>query len=103
MAFVLCLGCRKHVSPLSTHNLHYARGQVRLLDVEQISAKRSAPAHGGLDEVNDKRVTTTSLPLNPFSFHPFANIWRAIFKPHAIRFTTHEKAHYLAIDHANLF
>jgi hypothetical protein len=38
-----------------------------------------------------------------FSFDPFANIRRAIFKLHAIRFTTHKKAHYLAIDHANVF
>src|SRR5260370_22846880 len=38
-----------------------------------------------------------------FSFHPFANVRRAVFKLHAIRFTTHKKAHYLAIDRANVF
>jgi hypothetical protein len=36
--------------------------------------------------------------LNPFSFHPFANIGSAVLKLHPIRFATHEKAHYVAID-----
>jgi len=50
------------------------------------------------------RVTATSMrSLILFPFHPFTNIWSAIFKPHAIRFTTHKKAHYLAIDYANFF
>jgi hypothetical protein len=38
-----------------------------------------------------------------FSFHPFANIWSAVVKLHAIRFTTREKVHYVAIDDANVF
>src|SRR5712692_4979787 len=35
-----------------------------------------------------------------FSFHPIANIWSTILKPHAIRFTAREKCHYVAIDQA---
>ena len=38
-----------------------------------------------------------------FSFHPFANIWSAVLKLHPIRFAIHEKAHYVAIDHNNVF
>jgi hypothetical protein len=44
-----------------------------------------------------------SLPLNPFLFPSIREYRRAIFKLHAIRFTTHKKAHYLAIDYANVF
>ena len=39
----------------------------------------------------------------PFSFHPFANVWSAVFKFRAIRSTTHKEAHYFAIDHADVF
>jgi hypothetical protein len=35
-----------------------------------------------------------------FSLHPFANIWSTVLKLHAIRFTTHEKVEYLAINQA---
>jgi len=45
-------------------------------------------------------VTTTSIL---FSFHPFANIWSAMFKLHAICFTANKKAHYLAIDRTDGF
>ena len=38
-----------------------------------------------------------------FSFHPFENIGSAVLKLHAIRFATHEKAHYIAMDYANVF
>jgi len=38
-----------------------------------------------------------------FSFHPFANIGCAVFKFHAMRFTTNKKAHHVAIDHAYIF
>jgi hypothetical protein len=38
-----------------------------------------------------------------FSFHPFANISSAVLQLHAIRFATQEKAHYIAIDYANVF
>ena len=38
-----------------------------------------------------------------FSFHPFANIWSTVLKRHAIRFATYQKAHYVAIDHNNVF
>jgi hypothetical protein len=37
-----------------------------------------------------------------FSLHPFANIWSAILKRHAIRFATGEKAHYVAVDDGNV-
>jgi hypothetical protein len=54
--------------------------------------------------VSDKRVTDTSTPLSIFfSFHPFANIGSAVLQLHALRFATHEKAHYVAIDYANVF
>jgi hypothetical protein len=54
--------------------------------------------------LNDKRVTATSMPPSiVFSFNPFANIWSAILKLHAITFATQEKAHYAAIDYANVF
>jgi len=49
--------------------------------------------------LNDERVTATSMPPSIFfSFHPFANIWGAVLKHHAICFATREKAHYLASD-----
>src|SRR6202047_5241603 len=35
-----------------------------------------------------------------FSFHPFANVWSAIFKLDAICLATNKKAHSLAIDDA---
>src|SRR4029077_21275842 len=38
-----------------------------------------------------------------FSFHPFANVWSAIFKLDAICLATNKKAHSLAIDDANVF
>ena len=54
--------------------------------------------------LNDKRVTAARMPASTFfSFHPFANIWSAVLKLHPIRFTIHEKAHYVAIDYANVF
>src|SRR5712691_1893346 len=37
-----------------------------------------------------------------FSLHPFANVWSAVLKLHAVRFATHEKAHYVTIDYANV-
>jgi hypothetical protein len=44
------------------------------------------------------------MPLSIFfSFHPFANIRSAIFKINAIRFATHQKAHYGAIYQPYLF
>jgi len=44
------------------------------------------------------------MPLSIFfSFHPFANIWSAVLKRHAIRFAAHQEAHYVAIDHNNVF
>jgi len=44
------------------------------------------------------------MPLSVFfSLHPFANIWRAVLKLDAIRFATREKAHYVAIDQADVF
>jgi hypothetical protein len=50
-----------------------------------------------------KAVTAASIPPSIFfSFHPFANIWSAILKLHAIRFTIREKAHYVAIDHGDV-
>ncbi len=41
-------------------------------------------------------ATSMSRSIFFFSFHPFANIWSAVLKLHAVRFTTHKKAHYLA-------
>jgi len=37
------------------------------------------------------------------SLHPFANIWSAVLKLHAVRFTTREKGHYVATDHSHFF
>ena len=51
----------------------------------------------------EKRVTTMSRPVNPFSFHPFAKIRSAVLKLHAIRFTTCEKGHYVATDQTHVF
>jgi hypothetical protein len=54
--------------------------------------------------LNDKRVTATMIPLSAFfSLHPFANIWSAVLKLHAIRFATREKVQCVAIDYANVF
>ena len=54
--------------------------------------------------LNDKRVTATSVSLSIFfSLHPFANIWSAVLKLHAIRFATREKMQCVAIDYANVF
>jgi len=41
--------------------------------------------------------------LNPFSFHPFANIGSAVLKLNAIRLATREETHCLAIDYGNVF
>jgi len=35
-------------------------------------------------------TTSASLPRRSFSFHPFADIRRAVLKLHAIRFATHD-------------
>src|SRR6266849_1795875 len=49
--------------------------------------------------LNEKRVTAALMPPSIFfSFHPFAKIWSAILKLHAIRFTTREKADYVTTD-----
>jgi hypothetical protein len=54
--------------------------------------------------LNDKRVTAASMLSSiSFSFHPFADVWSALLKRHAIRLSTREKKHYLAIDYANVF
>src|SRR6266404_1016000 len=45
-----------------------------------------------------------SMPVSIFfSLHPFTNIRSAVLKLHAIRFATHQEAHHVAIDHANIF
>ena len=38
-----------------------------------------------------------------FSLYPFADIWRAVLKLHAIHFAKREKLHYVAIDQAYVF
>jgi hypothetical protein len=37
-----------------------------------------------------------------FSFRPIANICSAVLKLHSIRFATHEKAHYVAMNYTNV-
>lgn len=54
--------------------------------------------------LNDKRVTAASMPTSIFfSVHPLADVGSTVLKFQTIRFTTHEKAHYFAIDYANVF
>jgi hypothetical protein len=47
-------------------------------------------------------LPASMLPSILFSLHPFANVWSAVLKLHAVRFATHEKAHYVTIDYANV-
>src|SRR5437016_8877823 len=43
------------------------------------------------------------LPSVLFSLHPFADVWSAVFKLHAIDFAPHEIEHYLTVDDAHVF
>jgi hypothetical protein len=54
------------------------------------------------DNSPGKRATATSMSFSIFfSPHPFANIWSAVLKLHAIRFPNREKVQCVAIDYAN--